>query len=283
MKGKGIPQASLGYTLGINMKNMNLNAANIYRGNLILVNNKHPVAGKDNYYAASLVSVDVKYPNILLDYVAAKELSQILNTLNLNNEIIPVSGYRTLTEQKQIYTDSMKENGSDFTEKYVALPGRSEHQTGLAIDLAENNKEYDFIRPHFSYAGICMLFRKKAIQYGFIERYPKGKEAVTGIAHEPWHFRYVGYPHSEIMNMKNLTLEEYIKYLKNFPYKGKHLKFFNCEYNYEIFYISLSQLRQISVTFPVNTTFQISGNNMDGFIITLRRHKLEKGINKIQR
>ncbi len=259
--------------IGINMRTLNFDTVNIYSGNLVLVNREHPITCKNNNYAVSLVSVGTDYPDILLDYVAAKELSRIRNVLNLYDDIVPVSGFRTRSEQKRIYTDSLQKNGTDFTEKYVALPDRSEHQTGLAIDLAENKSEYDFIRPHFPDIGICMEFRKEAIHYGFIERYPKGKESTTGIAHESWHFRYVGYPHSEIMNMKNLTLEEYIRYLKNFPYKGSHLKFFNYEYYYEIFYISLSQLRKSSVIIPADVSCQISGNNIDGFIITLRKLK----------
>ncbi len=253
------------------MRTLTLDCKNIYSGNLILVNSEHPVMNQHINYTASLVSVNTKHPGILLDYIAAKELSQITNALDIYNNIIPVSGYRTRKEQKQIYADSVKENGTVFTKKYVALPDRSEHQTGLAIDLAENNDDIDFIRPHFPYAGICMQFRKTAIHYGFIERYPKGKESITGIAHEPWHFRYVGFPHSEIMQMKDLTLEEYIKFIKSFPYAGKHLKFFNYDNNYEIYYVNISQLSQNPVVLPADTTYQISGNNMDGFIITLRK------------
>lgn len=255
------------------MSIFSLDTASIQSGNLILVNSEHPISDPNNNYAASLVSVGTEYPDILLDYVAAKELSRILNDIDTDNGIIPVSGYRTTDEQDQIYTDSLKENGIDFTRKYVARPDRSEHQTGLAIDLAENKSEFDFIRPHFPYVGLCMQFRKTAIRYGFIERYPKGKEGITGIYHEPWHFRYVGYPHSEIMTMKNLTLEEYLKYLKNFPYKGKHLKFLNYEFSYEIFYISLSGLQKIPLELPCNIPYQISGNNMDGFIVTLRKNR----------
>ncbi|HWQ78566.1 MAG TPA: D-alanyl-D-alanine carboxypeptidase family protein, partial [Anaerovoracaceae bacterium] len=65
-----------------------------------------------------------------------------------------------------------------------------------------------------------MKLREFSVQYGFIERYPAGRERVTHIAHEPWHFRYVGYPHSELMTEKALTLEEYTDYLRQFPHRG---------------------------------------------------------------
>lgn len=81
----------------------------------------------------------------------------------------------------------------------------SEHQTGLAIDLAENKEQIDFICPHFPYTGICGEFRAAAPRFGFIERYVSGKEQITGIGAEPWHFRYVGYPHSVIMAEKNYS------------------------------------------------------------------------------
>ena len=85
----------------------------------------------------------------------------------------------------------MRESGRKFTETYVAVPGHSEHETGLAIDLGLKQDVIDFIRPEFPYEGICQRFRQLAPKYGFIERYPKGKEEVTGIGQEPWHFRYV--------------------------------------------------------------------------------------------
>ena len=109
-----------------------------------------------------------------------------------------------------IYTDSLRENGPEFTAKFVAMPGHSEHLTGLAIDLGLRQPKIDFIRPAFPYEGICQKFRELAPAYGFIERYPKGKEHITGIAHEPWHFRYVGTPYSETMAFKGMTLEEYL-------------------------------------------------------------------------
>ena len=123
---------------------------------------------------------------------------------------MPVSGWRSHREQQKIWDDTIAEKGELFTRKYVAVPGCSEHETGLAIDLAENAPEIDFICPEFPRTGICGKFRERAPHYGFIERYPKGKESVTGIGAEPWHFRYVGLPHSLIMTGLGLVLEEYV-------------------------------------------------------------------------
>lgn len=87
---------------------------------------------------------------------------------------------------------------------------------GLAMDLGLNEGEIDFLCPYFPYEGICQKFREKSLAYGFIQRYQKDKENITLIAEEPWHFRFVGYPHSQIMYDKNLSLEEYILFLKRY-------------------------------------------------------------------
>ncbi|WP_006524450.1 D-alanyl-D-alanine carboxypeptidase family protein [Desulfoscipio gibsoniae] len=199
-------------------------------------------------------------------------LTQAMTVANCGNYIVPVSGYRTGKEQHDLYTDSLRENGTEFTQKFVALPGCSEHQTGLAIDLAENTPDIDFICPHFPYTGICQIFREKSVRYGFIERYPAGCEQLTHIAQEPWHFRYVGYSHSELMREKQLTLEEYTDYLKRFPYNGIHLQFQLAKRSFEICYVPVLSDKLVHVEIPDKTLYQISGNNVDGFVVTLWRN-----------
>ena len=174
---------------------------------LILVNRRHAYSQDTEQ---DLIPVHEDYPNILLEREAAHALSLIMEQLDGWRLIVPVSGWRSLEEQLTIYEESLQENGPEFTAKFVAMPGHSEHQTGLAIDLGLRQPEIDFIRPAFPYEGICQRFRELAPAYGFIERYPADKEHITGIAHEPWHFRYVNMPHSEIMAFKGLTLEEYL-------------------------------------------------------------------------
>ena len=146
----------------------------------------------------------------------------------------------------------------------MALPGCSEHETGLAIDLGERRASIDFIRPAFPDTGLCGAFRRRAAQYGFILRYPKDKQDATGIDHEPWHFRYVGAPHAEIMERENLCLEEYVSALRSAASLSLP------ERNMEIRFIRPGGE---DVEIPDDAVAQVSGNNVDGCIVTLWRHR----------
>lgn len=255
------------------MKTLKLHNKDIYRGSLILVNKEYPIRMKLS--TQNLASINGEKNTILMETRVKTILQQCMNALFCTKQIVAVSGFRSLHEQKEIYENSLMENGKEFTEKFVALPNHSEHQTGLAIDLAENRPNIDFIRPYFPYKGICQKFREKAPLFGFIERYQKSKEKITGISHEPWHFRYVGFPHSTIMTEKKLSLEEYVELLKQYPYKKQPLIYplENC--TVEISYVKAAACDETTIDIPNNTTYQISGNNMDGFIVTTWRNKSE--------
>ena len=244
------------------MRKITLSNNKIYDGNLILVNAAYSLQStREN----ELVSANTDYPDILLCRDAASALQMVLEKISAARDIVPVSGYRSQWEQTQIYNDSLKESGAEFTKKYVALPGHSEHQTGLAIDLGLYSDHIDFIRPDFPYDGICEMFREAAPSYGFVERYPAGKEKITGIAHEPWHFRYVGFPHSAIMADMELALEEYVELIKNYTlehpllYKGT-----------EIYYVPANG-KSTEIRLLEKSIYQISGNNVDGFVVTIWR------------
>lgn len=193
-----------------------------------------------------------------------------MNDINCGNQIVAVSGFRSKYEQTHIYEASLLDNGAEFTAKYVAFPNHSEHQSGLAIDLALNLPDIDTLRPYFPYTGICGAFRDKAVQFGFIERYPEGKEDITGIAHEPWHFRYVGAPHSAIMREMGLTLEEYHFMLQDFPYEGRPFQHIFAGSVIEIFYLAAGG-EAASFEIENELPYSVSGDNMGGFIVTLWR------------
>lgn len=123
--------------------------------------------------------------------------------------IIVDSGYRSYNYQQVILDALIKEKG-DEAFKLVALPGASEHQTGLAIDFAyfQNGIYNDDVKENDKEA---IWLKNNAWKYGFILRYPKGKENVTGYNFEPWHFRFVGLKLAEYLFKNDLTLEEYYK------------------------------------------------------------------------
>lgn len=239
----------------------------IHSGALLLVNGTYPLWGRE---VKGLAPVDANFPDILMKRDAVNFLQMILEKISAGDSIVPVSGYRSGGEQSRIYENSLRENGEEFTRKFVALSGHSEHQTGLAIDLALASEQIDFICPEFPYEGVCGEFRKKAPDYGYIERYPAGKERITGIAHEPWHFRYVGFPHSAIATANGLTLEEYIAFIKDYTEDRRLFFWRGSDTEIEIFYVPASP-DKTRIFLPENCLYQISGNNTDGFIVTVWR------------
>lgn len=246
------------------MKTISLTPNSVFSGNLILVNARYPLRLVANTNQLSCVC-DTK---TLLSSCASKQLNLLIESLQASQKIVPVSGYRSKSEQEQIYQDSIRENGLDFTQCYVALPDCSEHQTGLAIDLAEKKAEIDFIRPEFPRNGLFGKFRALAAQYGWIERYLAGKESITGISAEPWHFRYVGHPHAVLIQRFGMVLEEYIGFIKQYTYHGQHLLFKTGPEVYEICYLPVSDAVTLSVP---DWPLSLSGNNVDGVILTWRR------------
>ena len=241
------------------MSMIKLKSEDVGKGNLVLVNKRFEVKTATE----ELVPFSESFKNITLSREANSLLIRLLEDIGAGEGIVPVSGYRSFEEQADIYNTSLKENGSEYTKKYVAIPGASEHQTGLAIDLALNEGEIDFIRPRFPRFGICEKFRKAALDYGFIERYKEEKKTITKISGEEWHFRYVGFPHSKIIEIGGFCLEEYIEYLKAFVYPDKPLK----SLGYAVYYIPCGG---DGAEIAAEGSFTVSGNNADGFILTVK-------------
>jgi len=248
------------------MKTLVVPEKSVHAGNLILVNSQYP------YHAENaecfLAPVGADRSTVLLERRASVLLSKLMNDLDGWTRISAVSGWRSKREQQEIYDRSLRENGEAFTEKFVARPDHSEHQTGLAIDLGLKKPEIDFIRPDFPYSGICQTFREKAVSYGFIERYPEGKEAVTGIAQEPWHFRYVGAPHAAIMTALGLTLEEYHTFLKQYSYGKKCFEYQNGKQAIAVSYMVAAAGAETEFEIEDDIPYSVSGNNADGFVLT---------------
>jgi len=260
------------------MKAVCVSSVNIHRGNLILVNENHPYQEEQDCSTLAPVGGngislfqcrrECMKNQIRMDRNATILLTALMEEIADWTKIVPVSGWRSREEQKSIYLDSIEKNGLAFTRRYVAKPGHSEHQTGLAIDLGLNQPNLDFIRPDFPYTGICQEFRSRAPLFGFIERYPAGKEAITGIGHEPWHFRYVGMPHAAIMQEMNFTLEEYIEFVKGFSMETGPFFYEKKGCIMLIHFIQLNDGAAKQVVVDPLMPYTLSGNNVDGVIVT---------------
>ena len=120
------------------------------------------------------------------------------------------STYRPYDYQVTLYDRYVARDGQKAADRYSARPGYSEHQTGLAFDIGEVNREKHWASNSFGDTEAAKWLAANAYQYGFILRYPEGKEEITGYMHESWHYRYVGKDMSEKIFKQNITLEEYL-------------------------------------------------------------------------
>ena len=119
------------------------------------------------------------------------------------------SGFRSTETQTMLYNNYVQRDGIEKASKYSAKPGHSEHESGLAIDIS-NGDYVKSIGDWFNDTPQAQWLYENAHKYGFILRYPQGKEDITGYKYESWHYRYVGVEHSKHFNQNNLTLEEYL-------------------------------------------------------------------------
>ena len=115
-----------------------------------------------------------------------------------------VSAYRSYSTQKYTYNRNLSLYSQSFTDTFSARPGYSEHQTGLALDINSAS-----MLDHFEDTQAYAWLQEHCAQYGFILRYPEGKDAITGYRFEPWHYRYVGTEIASVCMGQGLTLEEY--------------------------------------------------------------------------
>ena len=131
-------------------------------------------------------------------------------------DLTAVSGYRSFERQREIYESNLAVKGPEHTRLYSAEAGKSEHQTGLAMDISTPSI-HSGLTTDFEATPEGLWLRENAPDYGFILRYPSGKEGITGYAFEPWHFRYIGKIPAGYITARRITLEEYYQLL--FPEK----------------------------------------------------------------
>lgn len=176
-----------------------------------------------------------------------------------------IDAFRSHATQQQLFNSiSSNYETEEEAKKQVQMQGYSEHHTGLCIDIQiyENGYAYTFSGEN-EYKWIA----DNAHKYGFIQRYPEGKTAITGVNTELGHFRYIGVAHATAMKENNANcFESYIALLRNYTFDGEHL-IVKCDNGdeYEIYFTN-----SLSVYVPTDREYTVSGNNVDGFIVTIK-------------
>jgi zinc D-Ala-D-Ala carboxypeptidase len=157
---------------------------------------------------------DVDIPQRYLRKEAAEALKILFAEAKKEDIILfAVSGYRSFERQAGIFDNQVKMVGKEQANELVAIPGQSEHQSGLAMDISSHSNNLE-LSEGFGETIEGKWIKENAHKYGFIIRYPKGKESITGYNYEPWHLRYVGKEISAIIYKNDLTLEEYFDKVK---------------------------------------------------------------------
>ncbi|PFS58506.1 D-Ala-D-Ala carboxypeptidase VanY [Bacillus cereus] len=242
-----------------NTENIEITKEEIYKGDLLLVNKDYPV--KKDSIRSDIINVNhnselvrgyvIFDRNLRLSKGVVESFLNVVDAAGKDGvqHFLMSSGYRDFQEQSKLY----KEMGSDY-----ALPaGYSEHNLGLSLDVGSTQKKMER-------APEGKWIEENVWKHGFVLRYPKNKSHITGIQYEPWHIRYVGLPHSAIMQKEKITLEEYLDFLKEKKEISTNVE----GKKYTVSYYKVSGNRTVNV--PADKQYEISGNNMDGVIVTVQ-------------
>lgn len=165
----------------------------------------------DNVNYDDLVTIEKPYSNDgtkKIRKIVYNNLIQMIEDAKKDNiNLFVISGFRTHQRQNELFNNSLKKNGLNHALIYSAKSGHSEHELGLAVDLVSVLNDFEYTKEY-------KWLKQNSYKYGFIERYPKNKEFITGFAYEPWHYRYLGVEISTKIFKENITFEEYhAKYL----------------------------------------------------------------------
>lgn len=173
-----------------------------------IVNQTHPI---DPSYAPS----DLVVPDVAMNHtqMIRREAAQSMKDLfeaasQAGYSLYFISGYRSYETQVSLYHTYVAQFGSAYTNRIDSHPGASEHQLGLAADFGTTDHACE-LNSCFSDTGASQWLQENAWKYGWILRYPEGKESVTGIMYSPWNYRYVGKAEAEKIYDSGLTMEEY--------------------------------------------------------------------------
>lgn len=255
-----------------------LSKNDIHKGSLIFVGSNYKVV----YPTEDLIllsgkktpSYSISSNNVLIH---KSILSDLNNMMDAFKEMSGKAGltvwtaFRDEETQAKIYNDYVAKNGEEAAKQLVSKPGESDHNTGLGFSLKVFTKGLSY--QLWEIDGYEWI-QENCHKYGFVERYPKNKIDTTDVNYSSaYYIRYVGIPHAEIMTSKGYCLEEYLAFIKDFSFDNTHYEFTSINGDsYEIYYVSADvEGDSVNVPVPKDFEYSVSGDNMNGFIVTVKK------------
>ena len=260
-------------TSGIDYTFKDFSPEDIKKGALALISAEYEAdIPKDselvNIYAYKVQSYGLSSTNLYLTEDTVSALNSMMDAFETDTEISDVivsNAFRSYADQEKYFNA-----GSSKT-----APGHTDYHSGATFTLKVYRKGSGTLSLS-DVSGDYMWIARNCYKYGFIQRYPADKADITGFKNEKWLFRYVGIPHATYISDYDLCLEEYLDELKNHPYSGEHLSVIDANDNqYDIYYVEGSANGITKVPVPENLPYTVSGNNMDGFIVTVDMGKVK--------
>lgn len=248
--------------------NIPMDSNGVYSGNLLAVNGNHiyqfPTDDtnivtlydhiKTEYYGVS--DFEVKLDEEVINHL--NDLMQDFAETQNNTDIFVIGGYRSAEDQNQRYSNGIS----------GVIGGFSDYHTGRSFDMGVFPQDGSS-SGYYSPTGIYSWIDEHAADYGFVVRFPEGKESYTNERARTQTYRYVGVPHSTYMKQNNLCLEEYIEKIKSYNI-NKPLEISSGKNIYKVYYVGADSGDTTDVGIPLGGDYEVSGNNEDGFIVTVK-------------
>jgi len=249
----------------VDYKLVSISYEKIHEGDLVLIDDQHiytfPKSSVTEIYGKNSTSYAPTNSSIMLKAEVIEELNKMMDALREATgftEVMISSAYRSFDDQKALY---------ERNPNTAAIPGCSDYHSGATFMIQGYNGKDVYSLTNRSEAT---WLKENAHKFGFTFRFPVGKKEETGYE-IPWQMRYVGIPHATYMYEKFLCLEEYLVYLTDNHRYGQKPLTVACADGivYEVFYVQGASDGIIQVPVPVNRDYTISGDNKNGFIITV--------------
>lgn len=259
------------------MTTVKKSADDIHTGALILVNKDYSCR-TDGENVESLMNVKsssylVSDANVSLDSGIIDDVNEFFDdfaSIYGETDLMMACGYRSYSTQVGLFNEEIYNEGEVEAENWVAPPGYSEHQTGYVFDLdlyitGKSGIKYDG-------EGIYSWLNENCGNYGFTLRYKSGKESITGYSYEPWHFRYVGLPHSVYLEEHYMAYEEYLDMIYKHTSDNVLQLNDNNGGGWCVYYVPGESYGETDVPVPEDYEYTISGDNVGGFIVTVKMY-----------